>query len=178
MSYSKVIEINFNGITIDIGNGTHRIITEVATKLVNIRTNEIFFFKSIKDHFSSGCHSKFINMVLDNYLYVDNYSYYYKVKSIQRFEIEVEYQDGRIVKISTYDDAQTMEMVNIKTNQSFFYESVKLEKDNNVKPQIYEMVEAHQLYIKGQPSVKPTIDSLRFYGGKRSRKQHYIKKLL
>ena len=47
MSFSRVIDINSNLIKIDIGHDESQILSDDTTKLVNIKTNESFFFKSI-----------------------------------------------------------------------------------------------------------------------------------
>jgi len=177
MSFSRVVNINSNSITIELGEGESRLITEVATKLVNVKTNEHFFFKSIKGDLGSVIDPKYKEMVKYHELYVDNNSNYHKVLSITPNQIEVDNGYGQSIKISCRGrDADATEIVNINTNHSFFFKSIKYDFETRINTEIYGMIELENLYVKvpPQPQVKPKSNIFNFFGGKKSRKQRYI----
>lgn len=173
MSFSRVIFINANSITIELGEGESRVITEVATKLVNVKTNEHFFFKSIRGDLGSVIDPKYKEMVKYHELYVDNNSNYHKVLSITPNEITLDNGYGESIKISCRGrNADATEMVNLQTNDSFFLKSIKYDFDTRINPEIYGMIESENLYVKRQPQPKSNFFNL--FGGRKSRKQRYI----
>ena len=176
MSFSRVIDINSNLIKIDIGHDESQIRSDDTTKLVNVKTNDSFFFKSIKGDLGSTLDPKYREMTKYNDLYVDNNNYYQKVLSITKHEIEVENGYGQSIKISCLGrNADATEMVNIKSNHSFFFKSIQDDSGTHLDPEIYTMIELENLYIKGQPPVKPKSSFFNFLGGRKSRKQRNIK---
>jgi len=174
MSFSRVIDINSNLITIDIGDGQSQRITSVETKLVNVETNESFFFKSIKGDLGSHLDPKYREMTKIQNLYVDNNSYYFKVLSLRMYEIQIDIGNGK--KKQIYSDAT--ELVNIKTNESYFFKSIKGDLGSRIDPKYREMIELENLYVKMQPPIKSKSSFFDFLGGKRSRKQRNSKTIL
>jgi len=174
MSFSLVININPNLITIDKGDGQSQIISSVETKLVNVKTNESFFFKSIKGDLGSPLDPKYREMTKNQNLYVDNNSYYFKVLSIKMYEIQIDIGNGK--KEQIYSDAT--EIVNIKTNESYFFKSIKGDLGSRIDPKYREMIELENLYVKMQPPIKSKSSFFDFLGGKRSRKQRNSKTIL
>ena len=174
MSFSRVIDINSNLITIDIGDGQSQRITSVETKLVNVETNESFFFKSIKGDLGTYLDPKYREMTKIQNLYVDNNSYYFKVLSLRMYEIQIDIGNGK--KKQIYSD--TTELVNIKTNESYFFKSIKGDLGSHLDPKYSEMIKLENLYVKMQSPINSKSTFFDFFGGKRSRKQRNSKKIL
>ena len=57
----------------------------------------------------------------------------------------------------------------------FFFKSIQDDSGTHLDPEIYTMIELENLYIKGQPPVKPKSSFFNFLGGRKSRKQRNIK---
>ena len=174
MSYSRVIDINSNTITIDIGDGASKVTSEVATKLVNIKTNESYFFKSIKGDLGSYLDPKYREMTKFQNLYIDNNSNYFKVLSLRMYEIHIDIGKGKPKQINS----DTTELVNIKTHESFFFKGIRGDLGSTLDPKYTEMIELENLYVKMQSPINSKSTFFDFFGGKRSRKQHNSKTIL
>jgi hypothetical protein len=68
--------------------------------------------------------------------------------------------------------------VNIKTNESYFFKSIKGDLGSHLDPKYSEMIKLENLYVKMQSPINSKSTFFDFFGGKRSRKQRNSKKIL
>ena len=140
-----------------------------AIKLVNIKTNESFFFKSILGPIGSTLDPKYQKMANDDNLYVDNNFVYYEVYKISPNSIECIVK-GKFITFSKFET----KLVNIQTNESFFFKSIRGEVGETLDPKYKEMVRLQQLYIEAIPTI-PEKKLLGLFGGKKKSTQRYRK---
>lgn len=165
MSYLQVKRIgSMNLITTD-GQyfGTH------AIKLVNIKTNESFFFKSILGPIGSTLDHKYQKMADDDNLYVDNNFVYYEVYTISPNSITCIVK-GKFITFANFET----KLVNIQTNESFFFKSIRGEPGESLDPKYKEMVRLQHLYVEAAPPI-PEKKLLGLFGGKKKSTQRYRK---
>ena len=169
MSYIPVKEIiSMNILTRDGKNiGNH------ATKLVNIKTNDSYFFKSILGPIGSELDPKYQIMADDDNLYVDNNFVYYDVYRISPNSITCIVKDQFII-FSKYET----KLVNIQTNESFFFKSIRGEPGETLDPKYYEMVRLQHLCVEATPPIPiPEKKIFGLFGGKKYRSARRSKNL-
>jgi len=167
MSYLQVKRIvSMNILTKDGQNiGNH------ATKLVNIKTNDSYFFKSILGPIGSTLDPKYQIMADDDNLYVDNNFVYYEVYSISPNSITCIVK-GEFIIFSKFET----KLVNIQTNESFFFKSIRGEAGETLDPKYREMVRLQHLYVEATPSI-PEKKIFGFLGGKQNKSAQRPKNL-
>ena len=168
MSFNKIININPNTIIILLENGKLKEISSDATKLVNIKTNESFFFKSIKPNGAGEIlEEKYKKMVQDEYLFVDNNSNFYRINNLQPNIITIDIGNGQTSLLFI----ETTKIVNIKTNESFFFKAITPPIGGVLEEKYKKMVQNEYLFVD-----EPQKLICKFFGGKKSKNQYINKK--
>jgi len=108
-------------------------------------------------------------MAKQNNLYVDNNFVYFEVYNISPNSIEC-IVNGKFITFSNFET----KLVNIQTNESFFFKSIRGEAGETIDPKYKEMVRLQHLYVEAFPTV---CDKKLFglFGGKKKSAQRYRK---